>query len=73
MSGSRTFFFQRGSKLYNFFFFFFFFFFLVDKGIEDLNTPINGLSSTCQRNVIEMALMAKIECWLGSLVIFQGI
>ena len=30
-------------------------FFLVDKGIEDPNTAINGPSSACQRNTIEMA------------------
>ena len=31
---------------------FFFFFFLVDEGIEDRNTAINGLLSARQRNIL---------------------
>ena len=33
----------------------FFFLFLVDKGIEDPNTALNGPSSARQRNAIEIA------------------
>ena len=29
--------------------------FLVDEGIEDLNTAINGPSSACQQNATSMA------------------
>ena len=52
---------SEGAKFDNVFFFFFFFFFLlffyfcrflVDEGIEDPNTAINGLSSARQRNAI---------------------
>ena len=46
MRESRTFF-SEGSKFDDFF--------LVDKGIEDTNTAINGPSSARQRNTIEMA------------------
>ena len=45
MRGSRKFC-QRGSK---------FDFFLVDVGIKDQNTALNGPSSARQRNAIEMA------------------
>ena len=48
---------------------FFLFVFLVDEGREDPNTSISGPSSACQR----MPMMANIECWLSSLVIFQEI
>ena len=44
MRGSRTFF-KRGAKFDDVFF-------LVDKGIEDTNTAINGPSSARQRNAI---------------------
>ena len=44
--------FQRGSKFYNDFFVVVF---LVDKGIEDPNTAINGPSSARQRNTTEIA------------------
>ena len=54
--------------------------FLVDKGMDDPNTAINGPSSAHQQNAIEMAFHWRaddrwhyIECWLGSFVIFQGI
>ena len=43
MRGSRKFC-QRGSK--------FNVFFLVDEGIEDPNTAMNGPSLACQRNAI---------------------
>ena len=61
MRGSRKFC-QRGSEVDNFF--------LVDEGIEDPNTTINGPSSARQRNAIEMAFRCR---WLCSFVIFQGI
>ena len=51
MRGSRRFC-QWGSKFENFFLF------LVDWGIEDPNTAINGPSSTRQQNAIEMGF-----CW----------
>ena len=34
---------------------------LIDEGIEDLNTAINGPSSTCQRNAIEMAIRWRAD------------
>ena len=40
--------------------FFLFFFLLINEGIEDPNTDINGPS------------WPNIECWLGSFVIFRG-
>ena len=43
---------REGSKFDNFFFFFFSSFFLVDEGLEDPNTAINGSSSARQRNAI---------------------
>ena len=49
MRGSRKFC-QRGSKFDNIFLLFLFF--LVDEGIEDPNTAINGPSSARQRNAI---------------------
>ena len=61
MRGSRKFC-QMGSKKdYVFFFFFFFFFFLVDEGIEDPNTIINGPSSARQRNAIYMAFRWRAD------------
>ena len=48
MRGSRKFC-QKGYKFDNVFFLFLF---LVDEGIEDLNTAINGPSLTRQRNAI---------------------
>ena len=42
---------QRGSKFDNGFLLLFFFY-LVDEGIEDQNTSINGPSSARQRSVI---------------------
>ena len=61
MRGSRKFC-QRGSKFDNvfFLFLFFFIFFLVDEGIEDPTSTINGPSSvnepssTRQGNAIQM-------------------
>ena len=67
MPRSRKFF-QRGSKFDNVFF-------LVDKGMEDTTTTINGPSLDRQRNTIEMAFhwWADDGPTLGSFVIFQGI
>ena len=69
MRGSRKFS-QRGFKFDNVF--------LVDEGIEDPNTAINGPLPARQQNAIEMAFRWRadarpnIECWLGSFVIFSG-
>ena len=52
MRGSRKFF-QRGFKFDNFL--------LVDKGIEDPNTAINGPSSARLRNAIEMAFRWRAD------------
>ena len=61
MRGSRKFC-QRGSKFDNVFCCFFcLFFHLVDEGIEDQNTAINGPSSARQRNVIEMAFRWRAD------------
>ena len=46
-------------------------FFLVDEMREDPNSTKSGPSSARQNNAILMR--PKIECWLGSFVIFQGI
>ena len=42
-----------------------------DEGREDPNTTISGPSTARQRNADNGP--PKIECWLGSFVIFQGI
>ena len=52
MRGSRKFC-QRGSKFDNIF--------LIDKGIEDTNTAINGPSSARQRNAIKMAFRWRAD------------
>ena len=57
MRGSRKFC-QMGSKKR---LRFFFFFFLVDEGIEDPNTIINGPSSARQRNAIYMAFRWRAD------------
>ena len=61
MCGSRNFY-QRGGGgvAHVITFFFLFFFLLINEGIEDPNTDINGPS------------WPNIECWLGSFVIFRG-
>ena len=50
-------------------------FFLVDGGIDDPNSAINGPPSgppAKKRRFAGGQMMANIECWLGSFVIFQG-
>ena len=50
---------------------FFFSFFLVDEGIDDQNTTINGPSSTRQRNAILMAFRWRADdCQTLNFVIF---
>ena len=53
MRGPRKFS-QRGSTFYDVLF-------LVDEGIEDPNTAINGPSSARQRNTIEMAFRRRVD------------
>ena len=36
-------------------------FFLVDEGIEEPSTAINGPSSACQRNAISMAIRWRAD------------
>ena len=53
-------------------------FFIFDKGIEDLNTAINGPSSTGQRNAIEVAFRWRaddgqtLNAGLVALCLFRG-
>ena len=57
MRGSRKFC-QRGPEVDNFFIYFFYFiFFLVDEGIEDPNTTINGPSLFSLSNAGFVALL----------------